>query len=237
LTWHSNKNLDLLDAALMALPEENDPMILTEFDGFCAGLITCPELIPPSVWLAKVWGPGGPPEFESLSEMQAILDLIMAHYNCVASLLMTSGDYFPVMDEDRRNGDILWEFWMLGFLAAMRLRPEAWNAIERSGDARARKALEKIEELGRIAMSFAESKKAKASKLVKDAPDLIPELVEDLNRFAKSRAPGLPQGFPLAANMSTAPIVGTKVGRNDSCPCGSGKKFKKCCGAGSLPLH
>jgi uncharacterized protein YecA (UPF0149 family) len=24
-----------------------------------------------------------------------------------------------------------------------------------------------------------------------------------------------------------------KVGRNDPCPCGSGKKFKKCCGAGA----
>ena len=24
--------------------------------------------------------------------------------------------------------------------------------------------------------------------------------------------------------------VGKKVGRNDPCPCGSGKKFKKCCG-------
>lgn len=24
----------------------------------------------------------------------------------------------------------------------------------------------------------------------------------------------------------------TKAGRNDSCPCGSGKKFKKCCGTG-----
>ena len=23
-----------------------------------------------------------------------------------------------------------------------------------------------------------------------------------------------------------------KVGRNDACPCGSGKKYKKCCGAG-----
>jgi SEC-C motif-containing protein len=22
------------------------------------------------------------------------------------------------------------------------------------------------------------------------------------------------------------------VGRNDPCPCGSGKKYKKCCGAG-----
>jgi SEC-C motif domain protein len=26
------------------------------------------------------------------------------------------------------------------------------------------------------------------------------------------------------------PIVRSKVGRNDPCPCGSGKKYKKCCG-------
>jgi preprotein translocase subunit SecA len=25
-------------------------------------------------------------------------------------------------------------------------------------------------------------------------------------------------------------VVGQKVGRNDPCPCGSGKKYKKCCG-------
>ena len=27
-----------------------------------------------------------------------------------------------------------------------------------------------------------------------------------------------------------APVVTEKVGRNDPCPCGSGKKFKNCCG-------
>ena len=26
------------------------------------------------------------------------------------------------------------------------------------------------------------------------------------------------------------PVRTTKIGRNDSCPCGSGKKYKKCCG-------
>jgi len=25
--------------------------------------------------------------------------------------------------------------------------------------------------------------------------------------------------------------LGKKISRNDPCPCGSGKKFKKCCGA------
>ena len=27
------------------------------------------------------------------------------------------------------------------------------------------------------------------------------------------------------------PIKSEKIGRNDSCPCGSGKKYKKCCGS------
>ena len=27
------------------------------------------------------------------------------------------------------------------------------------------------------------------------------------------------------------PVTSDKIGRNDPCPCGSGKKFKKCCGA------
>jgi preprotein translocase subunit SecA len=26
-------------------------------------------------------------------------------------------------------------------------------------------------------------------------------------------------------------VRGEKIGRNDPCPCGSGKKYKKCCGA------
>lgn len=32
-------------------------------------------------------------------------------------------------------------------------------------------------------------------------------------------------------NPKQAPRQVGKVGRNDSCPCGSGQKFKKCCGA------
>jgi len=29
--------------------------------------------------------------------------------------------------------------------------------------------------------------------------------------------------------LMTSPVIGSKVGRNEPCPCGSGKKFKKCC--------
>jgi hypothetical protein len=37
--------------------------------------------------------------------------------------------------------------------------------------------------------------------------------------------------FRQRSEQSTKPVVKeTKVGRNDPCPCGSGKKYKKCCG-------
>ena len=41
----------------------------------------------------------------------------------------------------------------------------------------------------------------------------------------------------LSGNVDSAPVQqtvrreGPKIGRNDPCPCGSGKKYKKCCGA------
>jgi uncharacterized protein len=38
------------------------------------------------------------------------------------------------------------------------------------------------------------------------------------------------------AERRTAQAMSTKVGRNEPCPCGSGKKFKKCCGS-AAELH
>jgi preprotein translocase subunit SecA len=46
--------------------------------------------------------------------------------------------------------------------------------------------------------------------------------------------PGLPQAAPAGAarpGAAAAAAAGARVGRNDPCPCGSGKKYKKCCGA------
>ena len=57
-------------------------------------------------------------------------------------------------------------------------------------------------------------------ELEKLAPDLIPINVEVLHKARLAQA--LP--FSSPANQNTQ-----KVGRNDPCPCGSGKKFKKCC--------
>lgn len=57
-------------------------------------------------------------------------------------------------------------------------------------------------------------------ELMKDCEEEVPGAVEDIHRFwmAKRGAPTQRREKP-------------KVGRNDPCPCGSGKKYKQCCGA------
>jgi uncharacterized protein YecA (UPF0149 family) len=51
--------------------------------------------------------------------------------------------------------------------------------------------------------------------------------------LAKQSASQPGHGAPPISEPASQPIrhTGPEVGRNDPCPCGSGKKYKKCCGA------
>jgi uncharacterized protein YecA (UPF0149 family) len=40
----------------------------------------------------------------------------------------------------------------------------------------------------------------------------------------------MPPLLPMPGVLSPAPVTHKKIGRNEPCPCGSGKKYKKCCG-------
>jgi preprotein translocase subunit SecA len=52
--------------------------------------------------------------------------------------------------------------------------------------------------------------------------EVVPGTARKMAALASGGAGGGKQEPPKAA--------GKKVGRNDPCPCGSGKKYKKCCG-------
>ena len=71
-------------------------------------------------------------------------------------------------------------------------------------------------------------------------PDLIAECLHDAEsrgRFGGGQSAGLrlramKPRYLAAAGGPMKPIrspAGTKLGRNDDCPCGSGRKYKKCC--------
>lgn len=55
---------------------------------------------------------------------------------------------------------------------------------------------------------------------------------EEVKREAVAKETGASHGGDGSTPKKKAPVkIGKKVGPNDPCPCGSGKKYKKCCGA------
>ncbi len=58
------------------------------------------------------------------------------------------------------------------------------------------------------------------------------EKLDDLAKKARSKEDLEAEEKLLKETPKVEPIKAEKaVGRNDPCPCGSGKKYKKCCGA------
>lgn len=206
-----------LDRFLSREEHGDEVMLLSELDGFIAGLVVCPDLVMPSEWLGVIWGEDGP-VFANEREANEILGLVMAHYNDVIRHLETPGRYAPLFETDI-DGSILWEMWALGFAKAVALRPEAWTAFAVSDDPAVRRAMALFRKLDELANQPGDQFTAADDALDASAPDLIPEHLETLNaaRLALQDSPQ-PRNPP-----------GKPAGRNDPCPCGSGKKFKKCC--------
>jgi uncharacterized protein len=74
-------NEDELDHLESLLPfhTDEDGMLLSEFDGFCAGLIVGPEVIMPGEWLPCVWG-SSTAHLDVIEDVQDLTDLLVRHY-------------------------------------------------------------------------------------------------------------------------------------------------------------
>jgi uncharacterized protein len=206
-----------LDGALADLPVD-EAMLLTELDGFLAGILVCPEDVAQAEWLPFVWGGGAPP-FEEAEDHRWFAGMVAAYAEELARAL-DRGRYQPLLDVDERNGELLWEAWVDGFEHAMTLRPGAWAAIDAAGDDETRAALAGLRTLIAIAHNASDLAHHEIDAIADRAAELIPMWLAPLYAIRASR-----RAEPAAAAATVA-----KVGRNDPCPCGSGKKFKKCCG-------
>ncbi len=217
------RRLKQLEKLLASLDDE--VMLLSELDGFLAGILVCPDLIMPSEWLPMVRGRGNKdaaPVFENTNQAEQLVGLIMERYNAIAAELQRgAGHYEPLFDVDTRHNEILWEIWIDGFDTALQLRPEAWAKV-RGGEGRALSALAGLVALVQIGRGESMLPKEQINEITAKAPDLIPQYIENLNAWRISQQVG-------GQFREEAPNFG-KVGRNEPCPCGSGKKYKRCCG-------
>ena len=83
--------------------------------------------------------------------------------------------------------------------------------------------IETMEEDTQVSLAF--DKKKLYMNMVDAKADWLYELPMWDNIFDKETK----RELYLEQKKSGTVIVGKKVGRNDPCPCGSGKKYKKCC--------
>jgi uncharacterized protein len=104
-------------------------MMLSDLDGFLTGIAVGPELVLPSEWLPLVFG-GDAPEFADEAEAKAILGAIMGRYNEILRQV-ADDDLQPVFWADR-NGTLIAADWAEGFLQAIMLRADAWEALFKS---------------------------------------------------------------------------------------------------------
>ena len=85
--------------------------------------------------------------------------------------------------------------------------------------------IEKMTETTKVSLEFDKEKLYK--NMVDAKADWLYELPEWEPIFTEEKRKEL----YMEQKKSGTVIKGDKIGRNDPCPCGSGKKYKKCCGA------
>lgn len=186
-------------------------------DGLFAAVSCAPKMIMPTEWLAAIWGGEDyMPEFPGQAELTIFVELIMKLFNQTHQHLKETkkfqASFMSTIDE---NGEQILNVhsWCEGFMRGIVLgqpplieAPEMQQMLTPIAIFGTPQGYEKVEQ-----MSDAE---------VQEWAVQIEPTVLKIRNWAIAHAPKL------------KPLVNTvKVGRNDPCPCGSGKKYKKCCGA------
>ena len=222
----SEQNLDRLSVLLHALPTENMPMTLSELDGYVTGVLACPDMIPPSEWLPHVWGETGEAEFPDQKTAEETIGAVMAHYNSVADAITHSLWIEPIYEVDPNSDETLWEPWVDGFTRAMGLRPDTWSHLLDAADEETQATMIFIMALQDIYIGKSNFTDDEIDEIDREAPDLIPNCVATILHQSRPELAG-----QVPANLPGQPFkAGPRPGRNDPCSCGSGRKYKQCCG-------
>lgn len=169
-------------------------MDLSELDGFLAGLVVGPEVVPPSEWLPIVWD-NQEPVFADTDQANAVIGAILARYNeIVDSLDAEPSDYAPVFWQDFSGATIV-EDWAVGFMQAVSLRQMNWEAVLTDDDTAM--LLIPIAAIAGLAIPDGADDELSLpeevmDKLVEEAPDVLPSCVLGLRIFWRDRL--LPPG-------------------------------------------
>jgi len=172
------------------------------------------------------------PAFVDAGQAARITTLLMRFMNGIADTFLNDpGAFQPIFWQPERRGA---PEWCEGFLAGTTFCDAEWAALWEEEPALAAPLIRLGTDEGRDMIREAGETEV-WMKLVQ------PMLVAIHEIWLQARTLPLDSGhegaFDDDAPGATFVRPEPKVGRNDACPCGSGKKFKKCCGAGDRSVH
>jgi uncharacterized protein len=220
----SDKEFNELDQFLLSDRCADDGMTMDSLHGFMTALVIGPQEVLMSEWLPHVWGGAErtAPKFKNDKECERIVGLIVRFMNEIAiTFEVAPKEFEPLYCEHEWEGRQLvdGEAWAWGFWEGMEVRTDAWKPIWTSNIAPLMRPLYLLgaEEIEDTEEELVDDP-LKRHKLAIEVEAAIPEIFRYWLPLRKSAVETVQRDTP-------------KVGRNDDCPCGSGKKFKKCCGA------
>ena len=210
-------------------------------DGFFSGLAAAPKPLPPSKYLPWVWDfesgqSRQKPAFDSPEQEAFFMKLLDRHLAAIAARLKADALHMPFIPDEGDEDTGYW--WAQGFTTAMQLDDEAWRPM--IGHDVARMLLlpifvlssdeDVLDELSSDDLPFGDEGR-------EEILEILPHFMIEMARFWRDPKgykglEGLMEEAEDDDEIDSVPQVRTaKVGRNEPCPCGSGKKYKRCCGA------
>jgi uncharacterized protein len=222
----SDDEFEALEELLTSDAVPEDCMDLEMLDGFLAGVIASPQPIPHTGWLPAVWtAHGDDVSFGSGRQMQQAIRLVLRYHNELVATIGSEESWEPFCYATGEEDTLaIGEEWMAGFTQGLELWAENWEEGVAAADAEAVR-----DEIARLAATWGAPEADSA-----DDETRLQWLEEAGLAVARIRsrwaAAGLPMAQPLVVEQLPT-LAPSGPGRNDPCPCGSGKKYKKCCGA------
>jgi uncharacterized protein len=182
----------------------DDSMTMEAVDGLFCALIINPVMAKPTEWMKIIFGETH--EFKSEEELDKVLHLLVRYWNHTSLLIEKNDSYFPYVIESEEH---LAQQWIKAFRRGMDYCRNEWDAFIKEND-----------NMTLLSPFLVLEQDENLTNNNRDALlALIPAMAYKLFHY----------WIEKAHNENIQPKL--KVGRNDPCPCGSGKKYKKCCDA------
>jgi uncharacterized protein len=225
---------DRMDAMLSRFRSESAMNNAEEIDGFFAALICSPETAKPSQYLSEIWGGemADDEAFDDRQELQDFLSLLMRHWNSIVCILEKGEIFGPLLFQDE-EGTAHGNDWARGFMRGVSFHHESWKELindeEHGGPLIPIMILAHEHDPDPEMRPYKDNVDAELrEKLILGIAGAVTAIYRYFAPQRRRMAAGL--GAEGTANRQAK----LKIGRNDPCRCGSGKKYKHCCGKATL---